>query len=92
MCDLLSETNSQMILSKLRDLSDISNVVFIDIFNDIFDLCGYPFDFHLNWLVSFMWTVDGVKQVNTQLNPARRMILKGLYEYYKKEHKFHGQS
>ena len=41
MCDLLSETNSQMILSKLRHLSDIDNVVFIDIFNDIFDLCGY---------------------------------------------------
>lgn len=42
MCDMLNESGSQVILSKLRDLSDINNVVLIDIFNDVFDLCGYP--------------------------------------------------
>ena len=43
MCDLLNESNSTILLSRLRDLSDINNVVLIDIFNDIFDLVGYPF-------------------------------------------------
>lgn len=43
MCDMLNEQNSNLILSKLRDVSDINNVVLVDIFNDVFDLCGYPF-------------------------------------------------
>lgn len=37
-------------------------------------------------------TFEGVKQINVQLNAPKREILKGLYEYYKKEHRYHGQA
>lgn len=39
---MLGEDHSEVILLKLKDTSNINSVVFIDIFNDIFDLCGYP--------------------------------------------------
>lgn len=39
---MLNERNSDIILLKLRDVGNINSVVFIDIFNDVFDLCGYP--------------------------------------------------
>lgn len=47
---MLGEPNSEVILLKLKDTGDINSVVFIDIFNDIFDLCGYPF--------LFIWMTD----------------------------------
>lgn len=71
---MLSEPNSNMILLKLKDTTNISSVVFIDIFNDVLDLCGY----------------EGVKQINVQLSLSKRDILRGLYEYYKREHKYRG--
>lgn len=40
---------------------------------------------------SFICTHDAVKQVNVQLTPAKRDILRGLFENYNKEHKYHGQ-
>ena len=93
MCDLLNESNSTILLSRLRDLSDINNVVLIDIFNDIFDLVGYPFNSFLFSLVFLtICTVEGVKKINVQLSPPKREVLRGLYEYYKKEHKYHGQA
>ena len=42
LCDMLNERNSDIILLKLRDVGNINSVVFIDIFNDVLDLCGYP--------------------------------------------------
>ena len=39
---MLNERNSDIILLKLRDVGNINSVVFIDIFNDVLDLCGYP--------------------------------------------------
>ena len=42
LCDMLNERNSNIILLKLRDTGNINSVVFIDIFNDMLDLCGYP--------------------------------------------------
>ncbi len=42
LCNMLGEENSNVILLKLKDTANINSVVFIDIFNDIFDLCGYP--------------------------------------------------
>ena len=36
-------------------------------------------------------TRDAVKKVNVQLTPTKRDILRGLYEYYNREHKYHGQ-
>ena len=71
---MLSEPNSNMILLKLKDTTSISSVVFIDIFNDVLDLCGY----------------EGVKQINVQLSLSKRDILRGLYEYYQREHKYRG--
>lgn len=51
-------------------------------------------DILLLWL--YYWflnnSVEGVKQINVQLSISKREILKGLYEYYKKEHKYHGQA
>lgn len=71
---MLSEPNSQLILLKLKDTSSINSVVFSNIFNDVLDLCGY----------------EGVKQINVQLSTAKRDILRGLFEYYKREHKYKG--
>lgn len=71
---MLSEPNSQLILLKLKDTSSINSVVFSNIFNDVLDLCGY----------------EGVKQINVQLSATKRDILRGLYEYYKREHKYRG--
>lgn len=71
---MLSEPNSQLTLLKLKDTSSINSVVFSNIFNDVLDLCGY----------------EGVKQINVQLSAAKRDILRGLYEYYKREHKYRG--
>lgn len=34
---------------------------------------------------------EGVKQVNVQLLMSKRDVLRGLYDNYKKEHKYHGQ-
>ena len=86
---MLGEENSNIILLKLKDMGNIGSVVFIDIFNDIFDLCGYPFN---EWMGGTLtWTHEGVKQVNVQLNASKRDILRGLYEYYRKEHRYHGQ-
>ena len=34
---------------------------------------------------------EGVKQVNVQLSLAKREVLRGIYENYKKEHKYRGQ-
>lgn len=42
---MLNEKDSNIILLKLRDVGNINSVVFIDIFNDVFDLCGYPLRF-----------------------------------------------
>lgn len=39
---MLNERDSIIILLKLRDVGNINSVVFIDIFNDVLDLCGYP--------------------------------------------------
>ena len=39
---MLNERNSDIILLKLRDVGNINSVVFIDIFNVVLDLCGYP--------------------------------------------------
>lgn len=41
---------------------------------------------------SFTFTREGMKQVNVQINPARRDILRNLYDNYKKEHRYHGQA
>lgn len=41
---MLGEESSNVILLKLKDTNSINSVVFIDIFNDIFDLCGYPLE------------------------------------------------
>lgn len=71
---MLSEPNSQLILLKLKDSESINSVVFSNVFNDVLDLCGY----------------EGVKQINVQLSVAKRDILKGLFEYYKREHKYRG--
>lgn len=42
---MLNEKHGNLILLKLRDVNNINSVVFIDIFNDIFDLFEYPFDY-----------------------------------------------
>lgn len=39
---MLNERDSNIILLKLRDVGNINSVVFIDIFNDVLDLCEYP--------------------------------------------------
>lgn len=39
---MLSEERSDLILLKVKEVHNINSVVFIDFFNDLFDLCGYP--------------------------------------------------
>jgi hypothetical protein len=39
---MLSEEKSDLILLKVKEVHNINSVVFIDFFNDLFDLCGYP--------------------------------------------------
>ena len=39
---MLSEEKSDLILLKVKEVHNINSVFFIDFFNDLFDLCGYP--------------------------------------------------